>query len=124
MALSGLNRPCGPKAAIGIGKRTLGHPRQSATRRGGAAARLRQRPLSSSRSGRDILALSMPVDDPSRKPAVGRSNRGLSEGPVLGRQETIIRSTYASRFVVSLRIAGMRSDNRTEGAASWIEEHS
>src|SRR6516164_5727234 len=43
MALSWLNRPCGPKAAIGIGKRTLGHPRQSAALQGPQQGLLRVR---------------------------------------------------------------------------------
>jgi hypothetical protein len=34
VALSWLNLPCALKAAIGIGKRTLGHPRQSAAPQG------------------------------------------------------------------------------------------
>src|SRR5262249_49773972 len=34
MALSWPNLPCALKAAIGLGKRTLGHPRQSAAGRG------------------------------------------------------------------------------------------
>ena len=43
LALSWLNRPCGPKAAIGFGKRTLGHPRQSAALQGPQQGLLRVR---------------------------------------------------------------------------------
>ena len=63
MALSWLNLPRALKAAIGNGKRTLGHP-ASLARAGGP----RQGPAASAfarRSRRDMLGLGSPAHDPS-----------------------------------------------------------
>jgi hypothetical protein len=63
VALSWLNLPQALKAAFGYGKRTLGDPGQSDPPRGP-----QQGPAASAfatRNGRDMLALSMPLDDPS-----------------------------------------------------------
>ena len=90
MALSWPNLPCALKAAIGIGKQTLGTPRQSGAPQGPQPYRERPDTLNEAkaafpaslpragrggkasvasafvrRSRRDILALTMPVDDPS-----------------------------------------------------------
>jgi len=64
MALRWHNLPCALKAAIGYRKRTLGDPGQSDPPRGP-----QQGPAASAfatRNGRDMLALSMPLDDPVR----------------------------------------------------------
>jgi hypothetical protein len=51
MALSWPNLPCALKAAIGFGKRTLGHPRQSAAPQGPQQRLLRVRePISNTRA--------------------------------------------------------------------------
>jgi hypothetical protein len=73
MALRWHNLPCALKAAIGYGKRTLGDPGQS-----DPPGRPQQGPAASAfatRNGRDMLALSMPLDDPSQKWRVHRSIR-------------------------------------------------